>query len=300
MGAAAALARLARLDAGGVLNALGAQYAQASGTLQAHAEGSPVLGLQVGFNAAAAIRSVYLALAGFPGPHDVLTGPYGYLPLYEGAWDIAPALAMLGTDWQVTRLSHKPWPSGRLTHGAIDGLAQLMARHGFGAADIAHVTALVPPLNHRLVGRPDIPAPAANYAKLCLPFVVGTYLAKGRVDVPDFRGDALTDRQVHRYAGLVSVELDPDTADPNALDPQTIVVLLTSGATHAITLPRVHGHPDVPLTDAANAAKFRRCLTYAARPVPQDQAERLVAGVRDLEQMPDVAPLAALTVARAA
>ena len=31
-----------------VKNALGAQYSQASGTLQAHVEGTPMLGLQVG------------------------------------------------------------------------------------------------------------------------------------------------------------------------------------------------------------------------------------------------------------
>ena len=41
---------------------------------------------------------------------------------------------------------------------------------------------------------------------------------------------------------------------------------LTSGAEHAIHLPRVYGHPDVPLTEPPNEAKFRRCLTLRNPP----------------------------------
>ena len=293
-GAAAAIARLARFDERQVKDALGAQYAQASGTLQPHVEGSPMLGMQVGFNAAAAIRSVDLAAAGFRGPHDILQGPYGYFRLFEdGSEDLAGFLPTLGRDWQIDAMSHKPWPSGRLTHGAIDGLGQLMARHGFGAADIARVTAKVPPLNHRLVGRPDIPDPEPNYAKLCLAFVAGRFLATGRVDVPDFRGEALRDPETHRLAGLVEVVLDQDNPDQNALDPQTITVRLTSGAEHAIHLPHVYGHPSVPLDDAANEEKFRRCAGYGRGQPAHVQA--IIDTVARVEALPDIAALPRLT-----
>lgn len=299
-GAAAAIARLAGMDVRGVLDTLGAQYAQASGTLQPHAEGSPMLGMQVGFNARAAIVSADLAAAGFRGPHDILTGRYGYLPLFEVDYDLEPVLETLGKTWQITAMSHKPWPSGRLTHGVIDGLAQLMAREGFAAGDIARITARVPPLNHRLVGRPDVPAPEANYAKLCLAYVAGAFLARGQVDVPEFRPPVLTDALVHRYAAMVEVELDTANPDQNALDPQRITVRLASGAAHSIHLARVFGHPEVPLTEAQNEAKFRRCLGYAARPVPVAQADALVAAIARLEDIDDIASLVPLTVARPA
>ena len=263
-GAAAAIARLAGLDARGVLDTLGAQYAQASGTLQPHVEGSPMLGMQVGFNARAAIFSADLAAAGFRGPHDIFTGPFGYLVLFEqDNHNLPPFLDTLGQDWQILHMSHKPYPSGRLTHGVVDGLNRLMQTHGFRPDDITAICAEVPPLVHRLVGRPNIPTPEPNYAKLCLRFVAGTYLATGGVDVPDFRGDALTNRQTHRYANLVDVVLDANP-DQNALDPQTISVTLTSGAHHTITLPHVYGHPAVPLSRQENEAKFRRCRTFAA------------------------------------
>ncbi len=294
-GAVAAIARLAGLDDGQVKDALGAQYSQTSGTLQPHAEGSPMLGMQVGFNAAAAIRSIDLARAGFRGPHDILTGQYGYFRLFEmDDHDIDAFLPTLGRDWQIDAMSHKPWPSGRLTHGVIDGLGQLMARHGFAAADIAGVTALVPPLNHRLVGRPDIPAPEPNYAKLCLQFVAGRFLATGQVDVPDFRGAALTDPETHRLAALVTVALDTANTDQNALDPQRISVRLKSGAEHAIDLPHVYGHPAAPLSDAANEEKFRRCAGYGR--VPMADPGALVAAVAAVERLDDISALARLTL----
>lgn len=299
-GAVAAIGRLAGFDEGQMKDAFGAQYSQTSGTLQAHVEGSPMLGMQVGLNARAAIVSADLAAAGFRGPHDILTGQYGYFRLFEqDSHDIGAFLPSLGRDWQICRMSHKPYPSGRLTHGAIDGLGQLMRAHGFAAEDVAGIHALVPPLVHRLVGRPVIENPAANYAKLCLAFVAGIFLARGNVDVPDFRGDALSDPDVHRYAQLVTVELD-DNPDLNALDPQRITVTLRDGTRHACDLPHVYGHPDKPLSTAENLEKFRRCVGYATHPLTPEAQDRLIDAIENLETLDDAATLMALARGAAA
>lgn len=290
-GAVAAIARLAGFDRRQTMDAFGAQYAQTSGTLQPHVEGSPMLGMQVGLNARAAIVSTDLAQAGFRGPHDILTGKYGYFRLFEqDDQDLASFLPSLGREWQILNMSHKPWPSGRLTHGVVDGLGRLIATHGFAAGQVAGITARVPPLVHRLVGRPDVLDPEANYAKLCLRFVAGTFLARGRVDVPDFRGEALRDPLVHRYAGVVDVVLD-DNPDLNALDPQTISVRLTSGAEHTVHLQHVFGHPAVPLSAAQNEDKFRRCTGYGRAPMREGAADAMIAAVAGLEALPDIAQL---------
>jgi aconitate decarboxylase len=299
-GAVAAIAHLAGFDERQTKDALGAQYSQISGTLQPHVEGSPMLGMQVGFNARAAIVSTDLARAGFRGPHDILTGQYGYFRLFEmDNHDIDGFLPTLGQDWQINAMSHKPYPSGRLTHGVVDGLNRLMQEHGLTPDEITKVRAEVPPLVHRLVGRPDIPAPEANYAKLCLRFVAGTFLAHGNVDVPHFRGAALTDPPTHRYAGLVDVVLDANP-DQNALDPQTISVTLASGAVHTVHLPHVYGHPAVPLTAAENEEKFRRCATYGRIPLPAPRAAVLIDTIARIEAMEDIAGLARLTLGNAA
>lgn len=294
-GAAAAIGKLAGFDLRQMKDAFGAQYSQTCGTMQPHVEGSPMLGMQVGFNARAAIVATDLAAAGFRGPHDILTGQYGYFRMFEqDSQNIAAFLPSLGRDWQVMHMSHKPYPSGRLTHGAIDGLGRLIRKHGFAPTDIAAITARVPPLVHRLVGRPDVAQPEANYAKLCLRFVAGVFLARGNVDVLDFRGaEALNDPEVHRYAAMVDVVLD-DNPDLNALDPQEVSVRLADGTEHSVHLAHVYGHPAQPLTDAENEAKFRRCMGFGRRPVTAAQADALIAAVAGLETLPDIAALTAI------
>jgi 2-methylcitrate dehydratase PrpD len=242
------------------------------------------------------LTAVDLAKAGVEGPRDFLIGRYGYFELYEqGLYDLAP-ISQLGTRWQITRLSQKPYPTGRLTHGVVDGLARLMAEHGFEADAVEAVTVEAPPLICRLVGRPAIAQPSTTYAKLCLAFVAGVFLARGRVDVPDFMGpEMLSDPRVHHFAGMVSVVQDTN-ADENALNPQTVRVRLTGGQEHAITLPVVFGHPEAPLSPEQQRDKFRRCCSFGRHPLPEERVARLIAMVDDLDNLADVGDLVAATV----
>lgn len=296
-GATAAIGRLAGFDRNRMKDALGAMYSQTSGTMQPHVEGSMLLGMQIGFNARGAIAACDLAAAGIRGPHDILTGPYGYLNLYEmGDYDLDSVLALLGNEWQIAQLSHKPFPSGRLTHGAIDGLGRLMKAYSFSADDVAAVRCEVPSLVANLVGRPDKPEPPPNYAKLCLRLVAGIFLARGRVDLLDFASqEMLDDTAAHAYAALVDV-VDNGNPDPNALDPQTVRVTLRTGAQHAITLPCVYGHPDAALSNAENIDKFRRCCGYGARQLPVSGMDALINMIGAIENERDVARLAQLTL----
>jgi 2-methylcitrate dehydratase PrpD len=295
-GATAAVARLAGLDADGLRSAWGALYGQLSGTLQPHAEGSPLLAMQMGFNARAALEAVALARAGLPAPRDVLQGRYGYFALFEGGLaEPEPALARLGSEWQVERLSHKPFPAGRLTHGAVDGLLRLRERHGFTAPDVAGVVVRVPPLAKRLVDRPDRPDPPAAYARLCLPFVAATALLHGTVDVPHFAPAALRDARVHALAARVTVEALPNP-DERAIVPQQVQVTLRSGASHALELAQILGHPQAPLSRARQLAKFRRNWAYGAVPLRPEAGEALIAAVDGLEALPDVRELVRLLV----
>lgn len=297
-GATAAIANLAGFDAATTRSAFGHMYGQTCGTLQPHLEGSPLLGLQIGFNARGAIAATDLASAGMQGPLDIFTGRYGYFTLIEDGQLHADRIeAALGREWQVTQLAHKPFPSGRLTHGVVHGLRDLMARHGFAAEEVAEVVCRVPPLVRRLVGRPDVPDPTSNYAKLCLSFVAGVYLAKGHCDVPDFRGEALRDPRVHAFATRVRHEPDGNT-DENALDPQEITVRLGSGALHAIRLEHVYGHPEAALTPEENEQKFFRCCRHALPAIAEDRARRIRDLVAGLEAVPDVGALVGAVAGR--
>jgi len=290
-GAVAAIGSLAGADPETIRSAFGHMYGQTSGTLQPHLEGSPLLGLQIGFNARGAICAMDLAQAGFPGPREALSGRYGYFALMEGGSLHAERIeAALAREWQIAKLAHKPFPSGRLTHGVVHGLRDLAVP----ADEIVEVVAHVPPLVQRLVSRPLTPNPASNYAKLCLAFVAGVWMARGRCDVPDFLGESLTDPAIHRHAAKVRVVLDGNPRE-NALAPQRIVVTLHDGSVREALLPQVYGHPDVPLSEAENLEKFRRCWGHAVPTRAPDGSERLIEAVGTIEHMPDVSALSRMT-----
>lgn len=292
-GAVAAAARVLGLDQATLEAAFAWQLAQVSGTMQAHIEGSPILPVQVAFNARAALQSCELATMGFEPARAVFEGPYGYLSVFEGGFELDPVLASLGRDWRIAEFSHKPFPAGRATHGGIEGVMALQAQHGFGAADVARVEIAAPPLIVRLVGRRLIPGAGASYARLCMAYAVAKVLQKGSIDLADFRGEALADRQTHALAARVETR-DDGNPDPNALGPQTVVVHLSDGTAHSWRCETMLANPARPLTPEQYLAKFRRCLDFSATPLGAGTAGRLIEAVERLEEIEDVRSLTAM------
>jgi aconitate decarboxylase len=292
-GATAAAARLLGLDKQALQAAFAWQLAQASGTMQAHVEGSPVLPAQLAFNARAAVQSCELARLGFATPDAVFEGQFGYLALFEGEAALEPVLESLGRDWRIAEFSHKPFPAGRATHGGIEGVMALQQKHGFSAAEVDAIEISAPPLIVRLVGRPPRADAGASYTRLCMAWAVARVLQNGVLDLSDFRGAALTDPATLELAARVSVRND-GSADPNALVPQRVIVRLRNGSELAWSCKAMLANPMRPLTTEQHLAKFRRCLDFAATPLSASTTGRLIEAVDRLETLEDIDLLGAL------
>lgn len=289
-GATTAVSLLRGFDGPKLHNALGLYYGQAGGNMQAHIEGSKLLGLQVGFGARNALVACDLADAGIEGPKDFLTGMYGYLVLMEGDYTLEPVWSEWGKIFRLAEVGHKPFPSGRLTHYAVDALQRMMKEHQFKAADVERVRCDVPPLPLRLVGRPDIPSPQPNYAKLCLGYVCATTLLNGTVTQHDFQPDALTRGDVHELARRVDV-VDDGNPDLNAFGPQTITVTLKEGSTHALTITHAIGDPLNPLPRDRQLEKFWACWDASKSAMPRERGQALIDLIDQLEAIEDSAVL---------
>jgi 2-methylcitrate dehydratase PrpD len=292
--ATGAIGKLMGFDADRLVNAFGATYAQLCGNMQAHTEGSMLLGMQIGFNARNAVVACDMAARGLVGPRNLLEGPFGYFRLFELDYDLAPVLAGLGKTWLITEVAHKPFPSGRATHGVVDGCMELKRAHGFSPEEVEKVTASTPPLVHQLVGRPVQDAMHPNYARLCAAFVAATALRKDAVGVEDFQPAALADAATLALAKRFEVRIDGNP-DRNALTPVTIELALKDGRRHAITLETIYGNPAKPMSREAHLQKFRRNCAAGARPLATGEA--LIAAVDGLEQLADARRLVDLCVA---
>jgi aconitate decarboxylase len=290
-GATVGLAMLAGLDPARLRDAIGIYYGQCSGTMQAHAEGTPQLAMQMGFAARSAVTAVELARRGMPGPRAPISGEFGYFALFEGMADAAP-FDELGHSWRIVELSHKPFPSGRATHGGIDALQRLMAEDGVTAERVTAVRFRVPPLTARLISRPVTASMTPGYARLCLQYVGAVCLRRGTVGLDDFTAAALTDPQTLALARRLQI-IEDGNPDPNALIPQRVEIDLVEGGTVACSVDAVLGSPTRPLAADAVRAKFGMCWRAVAQLRPE-RGVHLWNAVSALEALEDVCVLAAL------
>lgn len=288
--AAAAVGRLARLDQQQLVAAMGITLGQLCGTMQAHTEGSPVLAMQVGFNARNALLACDLALAGVDAPREVLEGPFGYFQLFEAEHDLAPVMAQVGSRWRIAEVAHKPYPCGRATHGVVEACLGLCAEHGFDAHEVEEVEARVPPLTHRLVGRRPTADMNVNYARLCAPFAAARAMMSRDLCLSDFEHAARTDAPTLALARRIRLVAD-DNPDPNALTPVTVQVRLAGGTRHTRSIETVYGNPASPMSRGAQLRKFHRCCAAGVRPLAADGCDAVADLVDGLEKLADVAEL---------
>ncbi|MFV3126608.1 MmgE/PrpD family protein [Niveispirillum sp. KHB5.9] len=289
-GCVAAMARLRRLDVATTQSAFGHALAFASGTMQAHVEGKPGLPIQVAHAAQASLMAIDLALAGVPGTIGSIDGPFGYLTMFETESDLTPLLPMLGKDWRIAEVSHKPFPTGRAAHGAIVALQSLMRDHGVTAANLESLTYTAPPLIHRLVGRPLPVYPAAltaNYARLCFAWLGAVVLTRGTVGLADFVPGRLSDPALHALGSRIRVVADANP-DPAAFTPALAEAVLTDGRMVQARIDSQLGSPTTPLSREQHLRKFRACLEFAGA---TDLADPLIDAIDRLEHQTDMARL---------
>ncbi|WNC72134.1 MmgE/PrpD family protein [Thalassotalea psychrophila] len=295
IGATAGIANMLGLSFTQTLDAMGIAYSHSSGTMQAHVEGSPMLPMQVAFNARNAINAIELAQSGFSGPHNFLEGPFGYFQLMEDSVDISRLTQGLGTDWQICQVAHKPFPTGRAAHGTVDALSELTAKHKFRADVISSINVSAPELICRLVARRPTTTMDANYAKLCNAYIAATYLLTGKVSVEDFETKALRDPERLALAEKVTTS-QSNCTDPNALAPQTITVKLINGDEHTLHLENILGHPLRPLSIEQQLQKFTLCCKSASTPFSDQQITTLHRALSQLENLNSVQNLIPLMV----
>lgn len=293
-GGVAAMGRLRGFDAATLVNAFSALYGQLGGSMQAHSEGSMLLAMQIGFNARNAVVACDLAARGLEGPKQVLEGPFGFFNLIEPAHRLPEILPTLGRIWRIAEMAHKPYPSGRATHGVLDAVLALQQRLNLASEDIASVRCAVPPLTYGLVGRPVRDDMAPNYARLCARYVAALALVRrGRIEVADFASPDRFDPDALALARRIEIDAD-ENPDVNALAPVTVALATHDGRHDRETVSEVYGSPARPMSREAHLDKFRRNCTGASRPLTPERQERLIETVDELETLEDAADLVRL------
>jgi len=282
--AAAACARLTKLPAAAIPDAIGIS-ASLSGGLSANF-GTMTKPLHAGAAARNAVMAVELARRGFTASAVALEGTNGYFRAFARGLDVSFApFGDLGQTWDIVERGFRPklYPCGGLGHTAIDATLELREQLLPRLADIAGIKASITRYAAARIGD-KYPASVEN-AKFSMPYVAAYTLIHGAPKLAAFTESAIHDESVRAAARLVSVAIDPEFGEVYEESPSRIVVTFKDGSKVEKLRYYASGTPKFPLTPAQIHDKFMDC---APRAVGEDAAVKLFAGLQRLEEAPSL------------
>ena len=254
-GAAAAAAELLQLDAARFAHALATVTTFSAGLQQSFRMDSMSKPMHAGRAAEAGLTAALAAAEGVTGSLDVIEGEAGYGKAMSDGPDWDKALATLGRDFHVTRMTFKNHTCCGHTFAAIDGAQALQQRMGLAAKDIArvHVGTYKAALD---VAGYEEPKTAAE-GRFSLKYVVATALTHGSVRFAAFEPGRLQHPATRELMRRVEVAVDPqlDAAFP-AQRAARVAIESRDGRREEFLQPTRIGDPDAPLSDAQLDAKF--------------------------------------------
>ncbi len=245
VGAAAAGARLLRLDPAQVGHALGlAEYHAPMAPIMRSVADPAMTKDACGWGAMTGTSAALLAADGFTATTSAV------LDALDG-----PASA-LGQRWWVEDMYVKAFPCCRWSQPAIAAALAVRRRYGLDPSAIAAVTVRTFGAAAALSRRAPTTTEEAQYS---LVWPVAAALISGDFSVEHVLPPAFSDGPIHDLAGRISVQVDPvlEAAFPG-LRRCAVVVETTDGARHSSDLFEAPGEPDDPQWTAIIDAKFAR------------------------------------------
>jgi len=280
--AAAACARLMKVDAQRVRNILGTTTSLASGLSVNF--GTMTKPLHSGHAAHDAVLATMLGSRGFTANAKAFEGKNGYYASFARGLPVSlEPFASLGKSYDLVDYGYsiKPYPCGGLGHTAIDAALEL--RDSVRVGDIAHVeVALTKWAAGHITDRyPD----TVEAAKFSGPYLAAYSLVHGAPLLAAFTEQALHDEAVRAAAQKVSVTIYQQYADLLDDSPARVTLTLNDGRKIERAKYYPSGSVKAPMSAAQIKAKFDVC---AARAIDKAAAEKLYAMLSTLGEQPSL------------
>jgi len=282
--AAAAGARLARLDAERTAHALAAAASMAGG-LTANF-GSMMKPLQVGRAAQSGLIAARLAAKGFTASPDALEHRGGFLNAFSPAGRVRTDGAI--ADWHILKngLNIKRYPVCYALHRCIDGLIFLRSKNNIKSENVKEVELSIGRLQAGIL-RHSRPQNALD-AKFSAEFAASSAVLAGRVGLAELSDGFVRSAPVQQMLAKVKVRPldDPDPEDPIFARSDSVTVTLADGTVLAGAPVRYAlGHARNPIGLDELRAKFVDCVGGA---LPDGRRDALFECLGRLETLPGV------------
>jgi 2-methylcitrate dehydratase PrpD len=251
-GAVVAVAKVRKLSAQVIANALGLAGSRACGSMQYLENGAWNKRLHPGFGARDALFAVELASAGVIGASAALEGKLGLLHGYSNAPVPEWLTDGLGEKWILLETAIKPYPSCRFAHSPIDLALQLRASVPAAARAKSHLTFRLSKTAFDIVAvRQDNKLNPVNIveAQFSMYFQVAVAWLDGEFAWKSY--DRIGDADIVAFARTVDAVLDEGVAFAGAT-----IVVETDGDVITQHVDAPLGEPQRPLSWSQLEQKF--------------------------------------------
>lgn len=286
-GAAAACAKLLRLDEKAFANALAIACSMASG-LKANF-GTMTKPFHVGQCARNGLYAALLAREGLSANPAAMEDPQGFLMVFngEGKFDAERMIDEFAAPYDLMEpgIAFKRHPCCASTHPAVDALLRITAEHDLEAADIAAIRSWTHPRRLRHTNRPN-PQSGLD-GKFSVQYVLARAALDGSVRLDHFDDAAVHDPRVRAFMARIVAEPHPEAVmESTEHFFADVEVTTTSGEKFSAYVDRPLGRDRAhPLPPGALETKFRDC---AAPVIADDAARAIEAAILGLETQADI------------
>lgn len=251
IGAAAAAARVMKLDIDTTASALGLGATQSAGIWAFKNDGSMSKKMHTGHASRAGLTAALLASGGFTGSSVALEAIDGgffsaFAPTVpEEVW--GNILENIGNPFWLPEVAFKPYPCCRTAHTAIDAIIELRSQ-GLDAHDVENITVFTFNIGVEQCGFND--PVNATQAAFSTPYLVACALADGWVRPSHFTPESVSNPELTELQSKVHVVHDPnlDLLFPKVW-PCRVEAKLYSGEVRTLQVDVALGDPVAPMND---------------------------------------------------
>jgi 2-methylcitrate dehydratase PrpD len=289
--AAAACAKLRRLDPATTATALAVSASMASGLVANF--GSMTKSFQVGRATQSGVIAARLAEAGLTASPDALEHQSGFLMALspDGKADVARPFDSAHKEWHIVRqgLNIKRYPICYATHRSIDAALDLNAQHDLRPKDVRriHVSTGKAQLLMLRNSRPQ----TGLEAKFSMQFAMASALVARKVGLSELTDAFVRNPAVQAIFPLVSFDTTTDTLEGSAFAPADAVEITTAGGETLKAPPVIYakGSHQRPLSREELWHKFADCLGDG---IPDAAKSRAFANLTNFDRLNGTGDLA--------
>lgn len=288
MAAAAAAAKLLKLDVEQTMNAFGIVASEASG-IRANF-GAMAKPLHLGHAARAGTVAALLAKAGFTGRKDIIEHPVGFAYTFMGPGNYDPdkMVEALGKPFSMecTPPTIKKHACCGGNHRAIDAILHLIKEHRIKYDEVHNVVLDCDSRVEHLLAYPE---PACGHeGRFSLHYNLAAALLDGKLDRRTHTDERAARPDIHEAVKKVSVVIHPEWDSSYGKRRHPVTINLKDGRSFTHAVDKLRGSPADPLTKEDVLAKYKDC----AQTVLSDRhIERSIKLVLRLDELDDIVEL---------